>query len=286
MTSMAQPSYIVDFLNTVRPASPKLETDDKSLANSLVTPFKVSRCFYFSEYSLTDSIQESFELPNLPRLSDDKAEADKVLLVWVPLSLHGISSDPSAYRHQNMLMKDVPRSIIRSILLSDSYDILVPPNPSTAPYIAISYAKDTEEELYAIINNAHPAQDRTFLMAPRPGMTAVDRDEDEEENWYPIAEGLGTPSYIIVDLEELDDLEPSVDIRNYFTGYDRRCRILNPLDFPSASTHNTLTPIKDWSEDYALDDDDELDIGEGVDSSLELYGSGTDSNLTEFSDSE
>ncbi|CAE6488067.1 unnamed protein product [Rhizoctonia solani] len=89
----------------------------------------------------------------LPRhLSDDQTEADKVLL--------------------DMLMDDIPRTIVRSIVRSDSYDILVPSNISTSPYIAISYADDTEEEQFAFVNDTCPSQDSDFLTIP-PGSQEI-----------------------------------------------------------------------------------------------------------------
>ncbi|CAE6388753.1 unnamed protein product [Rhizoctonia solani] len=262
MSSTIQSYNLADFIHTVQLESFEME---ETLLDTLSVPPEESHMIQYSH-----------------RLSDNKAEADKVLL--------------------GMLKNDVPRTVIRSILQSDSYDIRVPPNPSTAPYLVISYADDTEEEYYASINNVHPTQDWTFLMVPRPGMTAADRnqDDDEEEEWDPVTEESEAHSYSLVDFEELSTLGLPAEIEDYFSGRDRQRRITNLLAGGSVSAQTGFIPIgfeingvfnkiqprtEDWSDEYDLGDD-ELDIDEETDSSLELYGNDTESDLTEFSDSE
>ncbi|CAE6403971.1 unnamed protein product [Rhizoctonia solani] len=264
MAATTQASCFTHLLDTGWSTSPEIKTNENSLANTLIAPF-----------------EENTESTCLPRLSDDEVKADKVLL--------------------GMLMNNVPRTTIRSILRSDSYDIIAPLNPSNAPYIAISYVEDTEETYQVINNNDCPAQNGAFLMVPPPSVAAVNREaEGDTEEWCSVAESE-IVSCAIFDLAEMDDLESSDNLEDYFAGCDLRFGMTAHLKDHSnklLTTHSTPIPRldttsilrkpgdEDWSKDYALGDDDELDISKGMDSSMELYGNDAESNITELSDSE
>ncbi|CAE6497981.1 unnamed protein product [Rhizoctonia solani] len=249
MTSVMQTSYFADFLDTVWPTGPET-VHEKSLADTLVIPV------------------EEHKLP--PRLSDDHTKADNALL--------------------HMLINNVPQAIIRSILRFDSYDILIPRDPSTAPYIAISYADDTQEEYLEYISD--PIQESAFLMVPPPGITAMDRDEDSDDE-------LDIPPYTPIDLEDSENLESSSDLRKFFAGCDlnHTSSISPSLNLTSVgivtnpgSSHTTESQStkpepasENWNGIFARSTEEELETGEETDSSLELYGSDTESDITQFS---
>ncbi|CAE6439336.1 unnamed protein product [Rhizoctonia solani] len=194
MTTTTQPSYFAGLFDTVWSPVPETKVENQSLADTLFVPFE----------------------DKLPQhLSDDQIETDKVLLVLL-----------------YMIMDDIPRTTIHSILRSDSYDILVPSNISAAPYIAISYSDDTEEEHSAFISDTCPAQDSNFLTVPPPDvMEDYDEDEDEDPklDWDVIAEDLET-FLGAAGLDELEDLESAIELEDYFAGCDSRLEIITPLD--------------------------------------------------------
>ncbi|KAJ1307065.1 hypothetical protein OPQ81_008044 [Rhizoctonia solani] len=238
-----QTTYFADFLDTILPTFPDTRVDGNTLADTPIVPLEENK---FSQH-----------------LSDDRIEADKVLL--------------------NMLMDNVPKSIIRSILHSDSYDILVPPNSSITPYIVISYADDTEEEQYVFF-------------------TDRDKEEHDEERCPdPEAESLELPSYTALEFDEMEGLESPSDLEDYFAGCDRYYHNASNLNTPpdmglldlTTDTSDSLcttqflpfnskTGIENWPVDFTKRDDKQLDIIQGLGPSLELYSENTGSDLIQY----
>lgn len=182
-------------------------------------------------------------------------------------------------------MDDIPRTIVRSIVRSDSYDILVPSNISTSPYIAISYSDDTEEEQSAFVSDTCPAQDLDFLTIPPPGATTTDCEEDDDSDGScpdTVAGDLETSS---CGFDELRNLESTTDLERYFSGCSDRFQTVGPLEKNSLTSVGPLS-VSFESSDIPKLEDEALEMDEETDSSLKLYGSDSESDCTRFSDNE
>ncbi|KDN42456.1 hypothetical protein RSAG8_06773, partial [Rhizoctonia solani AG-8 WAC10335] len=156
--------------------------------------------------------------------------------------LAGIVDEPVAKQViLAMLHSGVPESVVLSIFDTGYYEIVVPPKPTCAPYIAITYTNDIKEGHMNDLNS-QPAQDAIFLTIPKLGMTAVERGEwEDEEAWDGYQWGSveyyqesgevdAIPWPALYTIAELEDLESVSGLQIYFAECD-----FHSLD-PSVST--------------------------------------------------
>ncbi|CAE6450516.1 hypothetical protein ACGC1H_003471 [Rhizoctonia solani] len=219
--------------------------------------------------SLADTLIIPFEEKTARHLTDDQTEADKVLLY--------------------MLTNGIPQTIVHSIVRSDSYDIIVPSNISTAPYIAISYADDTEEEHSAFINDTCPIQDPGFLTIPSPDEISADGEEEisDETCSDTVAEDLDASLCAVVDFDELGDWESTTDLERYFSGCDDRFEAIAPPETSLVgltSVGSSPNIASKTSRDILKVENEDPEISEEVDFSWDSYESDTESELTRSSD--
>ncbi|QRW17405.1 hypothetical protein RhiXN_05407 [Rhizoctonia solani] len=205
----------------------------------------------------------------------------------VPLhSLTEIVTEPEAKQViLDMLGSGTPESVIRSIFETGYYEIAVPPRSIGVPYIAITYTND-EQEGYIYDMNSQPPQHLDLLTVPRPGMTTVERDEDENEaawdrlQWGSIdylddsGEVDSIPWPVLYTNTDFEDLEAVSGLEIYFSGSSDRswglCTpIMNngiePWRLSRASTSQSAQLdmwARDWSEDYELGDAQHLIVAD------------------------
>ncbi|CAE6432080.1 unnamed protein product [Rhizoctonia solani] len=226
--------------------------------------------------SLADTLILPYQEKPLRHLSDDQTEADKILLY--------------------MLMGGIPRTIVHSIVRSDSYDIVVPSNISTAPYIAISYADDTEEEHSTFINDICPTQDPEFLTIPSPDATSTDIEDEARDEPCPdtAAEDLGVSLCAVVDFHgpEGSDLDSTTGHERYSSRRDRLDTVI-PSEMSFASLTAVRSPPNLASKpprDLLELENEEPEVSEEMDLSWNSYESDTESDtesdLTRSSDIE
>ncbi|CUA69213.1 hypothetical protein RSOLAG22IIIB_08339 [Rhizoctonia solani] len=153
-----------------------------------------------SGQSLADTLVIPFEEKPPHHLSEDQIEADKVLL--------------------DMLLNNIPQTIVRSITRSNPYDILVPSSLSTAPYIAISYADNTEEQRCAFISDMGLAQDPQFLTIPPSIIHNLDEEDSDESSSDSTFSDSNISSSTMANFDELGDLESTITLEHYFSECD------------------------------------------------------------------
>ncbi|KEP52161.1 hypothetical protein V565_049700 [Rhizoctonia solani 123E] len=221
-----------------------------------------------------------------PLISDAGGEKDKLTAAVAAAKVEaaawfhlvGIVTEPAAKQVIfDMLHSGVPESVARSIFETGYYEIVVPPKATSAPYIAITYTNDVEEG-HTHDLNSQPAQDTIFLTIPKPGMTAVERGEweEEEEVWDGFRWGSvecrqesgevdAIPWPVLYTIAEFEDLEPVSGLQIYFTECDDSS--LDPFastvdrgvePWYSSKSHSSLEHVdvrtQEWSDDYELGD--------------------------------
>ncbi|CUA72605.1 hypothetical protein RSOLAG22IIIB_10168 [Rhizoctonia solani] len=189
--------------------------------------------------------------------------------------LAGIVVGPAAKQViLDMLRSGVPESVARSIFDTGYYEIIVPSKPTRAPYIAITYTNDVQEGHVCGLN-AQPVQDAIFLTIPKPGTTAAERGQwEEEETWdgfhwgsVEYHQGSGgldaVPWPVLYTIPELDDLEPVSGLQIYFAECDDN---VSDLSVPTVDSNlepwyssklysgSGHTDYQEWSDDYELGD--------------------------------
>ncbi|CAE6390859.1 unnamed protein product [Rhizoctonia solani] len=198
--------------------------------------------------------------------------------ITAPHPLTEIVTEPEAKQViLDLLACGTPESVIRSIFETGYYEVTVPSQSSSAPYIAITYTND-EVEGYVYDMNSQPPQQLDLLIVPMPGMTSVDRGEyEDEEIWDGLQWGSvdylddsgevdSIPWPVLFTSTDFEDLEAVSGLEIYFSGGDDRSWGLCTPAMPSGiepwrlSKSSSSQPpqsdmwIRDWSDDYELGD--------------------------------